>query len=964
MPSLLRLVCRSCQHRYEVTAAQAAGKPRCPQCGASNAAATSAKRLTPAKRTPAKPTRGSKDATAGYRSEETVHPPRLGSGPDGRKAGSATRPGRRPTGSQPPEPEFRPAPSYIPEELGPYRILQEIGRGGVGVVLKGRDGALRREVAVKTLREDGAADEPMRLRFIAEAQITGQLEHPGIAPVYFLGRGGDGIEFFAMRLVEGTGFDKILNRWHSHDLETREEYPLPRLISIFERICETVGFAHSRRVIHRDLKPGNIMIGHHGEVWVLDWGLAKVLDEDDPETHAPHEAPSAGVASIRGDLGEALTIQGHTVGTPEYMSPEQARGETLDARTDIYSLGAILYHMLTGDPPIRGETLEETVNNAARGTVRPVRRTPGGRHAPPALAAICERCLARDAEKRYRTANGLLRDLRHYQAGETVSALPESAADRFKRFARRHRLGLAVAGSVCGLVLVVVTVASALVARKDRLALRAIEQLREQEVRTEAAENAQVKAEAAAQQAKLERQAALVAQAERGQRRARAFVPYGEAMNLLLRGVAPDRAAEALREALRQDAEFPEAQHALGEALRLSGNPKDSAEAFLRADELNRKLTGQPNLQALVAAGFAFDGAGYYTEAQTAFQRAEKLGADHPLALVGRALALSYDRRLREAMEVAKRAQALGPHFWEAHLTVGYILIESDGEGLFPHGSNRQAARDALQRAHDLAPRQAETCIWLATALEAEDPPDRAGADRLQEQAIVLEPKNGCRYAFRALTLMRRGNLPEATDYLKRGRALGLSNLQSKMAEAVLAARSGDERASYACLKELQESGSLFPSQMANLFISAINLDCFDEVEKDYERWVASYPTYSWTYGLQGHLLKKKGLKQEAKQKFLEGLKQAPYHATLLQWLANLHIELGETKDALEVAQRACEAAPKQPKPQILKMIALAWLKRNAEATALRDEILARFPDQREVVESFAKRIGLSASGK
>jgi serine/threonine protein kinase len=248
-----------------------------------------------------------------------------------------------------------------------YQLVDEIGRGGMGVVYRARDLRLNREVAIKSLNPKYAADSAVATRFQAEAQLTGQLQHPGIPAVHELGTLPDNRPFLAMKLVKGRTLQELLKE--------RDDLPSPsgrgaggegaergRFIAIFEQICHAVGYAHAHHVIHRDLKPSNVMVGAFGEVQVMDWGLAKVIDpnrkterpaeeEDDPE------ATAAFVTAIdTPERGGSATRTGSVLGTPAYMAPEQAAGQIrrLDARSDVFGLGAILCQILTGHPPYEG----------------------------------------------------------------------------------------------------------------------------------------------------------------------------------------------------------------------------------------------------------------------------------------------------------------------------------------------------------------------------------------------------------------------------------------------------------------------------------------------------------------------------------------------------------------------------------------------------------------------------------
>ena len=240
-----------------------------------------------------------------------------------------------------------------PAERGDrYQLFGEIARGGMGAVFKGRDPDLGRDLAIKVLLESHEDKPELVRRFVEEAQIGGQLQHPGIVPVYELGAFADLRPYFTMKLVRGRTLSSLLAERESpaHDL--------PRFLSIFEAICQTVAYAHSRGVIHRDLKPSNVMVGSFGEVQVMDWGLAKVLKEggvtDQPPTQpAPEESL---VATVRSGSNLDESRAGSVLGTPAYMAPEQAAGEVnhVDRRADVFGLGSILCEILSGQPAFTG----------------------------------------------------------------------------------------------------------------------------------------------------------------------------------------------------------------------------------------------------------------------------------------------------------------------------------------------------------------------------------------------------------------------------------------------------------------------------------------------------------------------------------------------------------------------------------------------------------------------------------
>ncbi len=295
-----------------------------------------------------------------------------------------------------------PQPAADPGDL---QLLGEIARGGMGAVLKGRDPDLGRDLAVKVLLESHRDKPELIRRFIEEAQIGGQLQHPGIVPIYELGTFADRRPYFAMKLVKGRTLSSLL------DDRSDRVHDLPRFLSIFESVCQTIAYAHARGVIHRDLKPSNIMVGSFGEVQVMDWGLAKVLPQggatDDASAGKTKERDTI-IATARsgGDSDSDLSKAGSVMGTPSYMAPEQARGEIdrLDERCDVFALGSILCEVLTGEPAFIGRSSGEIQRKASRGELKDALDRLDGSGSDAELIALAKDCLASELEDRPRHA--------------------------------------------------------------------------------------------------------------------------------------------------------------------------------------------------------------------------------------------------------------------------------------------------------------------------------------------------------------------------------------------------------------------------------------------------------------------------------------------------------------------------------------------------------------------------------
>jgi serine/threonine protein kinase len=309
-----------------------------------------------------------------------------------------------------------------PEATGTrYQLSGEIARGGMGVVLRGRDVDLGRDLAVKVLLEKYADRPEVARRFLEEAQIGGQLQHPGVVPVYDIGRFGER-PFFTMKLVKGQTLAHLLAERADHTEER------PRLLAIALQVAQTLAYAHAKGVIHRDLKPANVMVGAFGEVQVMDWGLAKVLPEGgiaDEERAASRQQEQPEQTTIRtarssGSAGSGMeTEAGSLLGTPAYMPPEQANGDValLDRRCDVFGLGAILCEVLTGKAPYVGRSAEEVRRKAANGDLADAAARLDACGADAELIALAKSCLAAEASDRPKDAQAVADGLTAYLDG-------------------------------------------------------------------------------------------------------------------------------------------------------------------------------------------------------------------------------------------------------------------------------------------------------------------------------------------------------------------------------------------------------------------------------------------------------------------------------------------------------------------------------------------------------------------
>ncbi len=349
---------------------------------------------------------------------------------------------------------------------GRFPVVQFHDQGGLGWVYLAKDRELGRMVALKCLQPEPATDPEARRRFVREAEITARLEHPGVVPIY--GLGGlpqQASPSYAMRFVQGDTLRAIIRDFHESSSTKQEWSSLEgtRILRSFVTVCETIAYAHSKNVIHRDLKSSNVMIGAFGETLVLDWGLAKLLTEpeDPPVDSAPNNSETQQQPQ---SLPLGATLSGATLGTVGFMSPEQARGdwEHVKSAADIFSLGAILYQILTNQAPYQGEGALAAARTCSYQTPQAIATS-----VPKPLAAVCMKAMHADPTQRYNSPLELKNDIERYLADEPVSARRDSVYERLQRRLRRHRVAVQMGGLMALLAIVMLSTFLSFAAKKN-----------------------------------------------------------------------------------------------------------------------------------------------------------------------------------------------------------------------------------------------------------------------------------------------------------------------------------------------------------------------------------------------------------------------------------------------------------------------------------------------------------------
>jgi len=660
--------------------------------------------------------------------------------------------------------------------VGRYMVFGELARGGMGVVLHGRDVDLGRDVAIKVLREEYADQSAMIQRFIEEAQVAGQLQHPGVIPVYEIGLDASRRPFFSMKLVRGRTLSALLRERPGLTSD------LPRLLSVFEQVSQTLAYAHARRVVHRDVKPSNVMVGAFGEVQVMDWGMAKVLTRGGVDDEGPEEDPLTRIETVRSDGRGSQSIAGSVLGTPSYMPPEQARGHVavVDERADVFALGGILCEILTGEPPYTRHAGSSAMEQAQSASLEPVLDRLDAAETDPDLVRLARWCLQPDLRDRPRDAAAVAREMAGYLESterRVEEARVEARAASVRVLAERkaRRLTVALAASA---VVVVILVGGVLWWNDAR--------------RSD-------------ERARNDRQVGAAIRDADGHMAARRWGAARAALQAARGAAVGSRVTEEVAAELRAAGERLVAEQGRDEA-RAEAAARDAAFVARLRETRNRPVV-DPALSDDEYAE-AFERRGVYVDKDAAARVAEIIRAQAPT--VREAMIFGLDdwagrRRLMgdEApwRRLVRTARLADDDVWRSGLRDALLADQTDrlkalaaqvhGEEQPPgslvllavslsRSAERDVALDLLRRSCVAHPRDYWVHQQLAVALVGEF--KKEGARRVRQEAslpaeleeaethlriaLVLQPDSTFNMAFLATVMHRRGQSPKALAYV------------------------------------------------------------------------------------------------------------------------------------------------------------------------------------------------------
>ncbi len=858
------------------------------------------------------------------------------------------------------------APVRVTEEVkalrdptGRYQLLGEIGRGGMGVVYKGRDQDLGRDVAMKVLKDEYAARADVLARFVEEAQIGGQLQHPGIVPVYELGLQAGERPYFAMKLVKGETLAAQLAK-HSDATQERR-----RLLGIFEQVCQTVAYAHARHVVHRDLKPANVMIGAFGEVQVVDWGLAKVLQKGvDEHGGVKIDAQRSVIETVRShDASGSKSVVGSMLGTPAYMPPEQALGDIarVDERSDVFALGAILCKILTGDAPYREED-GDLIRQAAQAQLDGAYERLGKCGADEAVVLLCRECLAPSQRARPANAGEVAQSIGAYLT--SVEERARQAEVRAAEARLKHRVTLMAAGAG---VLVLALATGGWLWLDAQTRTRRTEAAQRVATAMSAASGARGRAQSAGTNMSLwstalsaTEQVVLLAKSDDVDAKARADA------EALLKSVQEESdAAQAESARLERDkimlATLETARIPLDEDVRVSGleqlrhfdqayarafsdylgggslfdQPSETVLVSLRRGDIEPELAGSLDHWGLVRDALS-QAPQAPDPASTARLRAvaTQLEAGDPWRTELRALLPSAAQQRARLRELAERAdfatltavgcRVLSQALWSAGEKESSVKVLSEGLEHHPQDFDlcfqlalrlelldRPRAQEALAAyriAHAIRPEQIEVLHREMLALG--DLSQHVDEERIARMALAREPLDPHWHHHVATALAEQGRSQEASEEYRRALELDPKREVTRAAFGIALAHAGHPEEGIAELRIAIEQGPNDVGHRIDLGNALSDLGRRAEAEESYRTAVDLDPKHAEAHSRLGVLLLQEDRSDEAIDEFRAAIELDPNDVQSRSNLGFLLLQQNELDEALSVLQAATELGP------------------------------------------------------
>lgn len=865
-----------------------------------------------------------------------------------------------------------------------YRIAEEIGHGGLGCVRRARDLYLGRDVAIKELLPGSTSTADRIERFFLEAQLTGQLEHPGIVPVHALGATGDGQPFYTMKLIQGKTLAELIEEHHAlEEHDPQRTVGLNAMLRALVDVADAAAFAHSRGVVHRDIKPLNVMVGDYGETLLVDWGLAKMYRDGETRKRQREAAVELGSSTISRSTGRSSsrrrdeTRAGTVMGTLAYMSPEQARGtaESLDHRADIFSLGATLYAILVGRPPYFGKQTEMLEQARLGEYAEPREINP---RVPRALEAICLRAIALHPDDRYQSAKQLGEEITRWQSGEPVEAYPEPWWDRAGRWIRKHR-------TFCVSIAVGVLVAA--------LALGAWSAQRRRWIAADATASriALEKGQRAFDENRLQVAATLFGEAQKhaADRALRELRSLANRWTQKTVSAIQDRAAARNRledfRRLHQDAEF---YGMLATGVDVEENVERTKEAATAALALF-SLRADSNESPLPDP--AFYGAKEVDYLHAACRQLRRVYADAVAQPLPERSQLQNRHAAKQALALLEliRTESTSPKAY--YLRRAFYLYQAGDE---------PAAQEALRRAEDEPPRGAEDHFLVGDFQYRGGKYDAAVASF--RRALQQAPDHFWARYFLAASLVRLGQWQEAVTELSAlvERRQGFIHLY--LLRGFAHGELGDLKAAQADFQRAQDIDKSEFGLYLNRGVLRLRHGKLEDAIDDFQKAISLKPESTEAYVNLAEACRLQKQPERALEKLQEVVRLSPHSARPHYLLARIHLDRdddpaawreleqginkadrgsrlraalyaeqgrmlarqGKTAEALDVYDRALQERDDYYDAYHLRAIALVELNRNREAIESFDKYLAESPLLAEVyLPGKAISRGLVAAG-